>query len=558
LISFALHASLAVMNEGRVGHCLAASILAALALDLSLGACAGKGNGGAPGGASGSDTLPNACGQKSNGSRLELEQLVGDDGSKQISSDWYDSQTASYCRFGLATDATLRCLPTDASAVSFGGYLYRDASCSQPIVLDDRVPCAQSWLGNVKYVREPLYPPDACSDIATRLFSVRPASGITTIYRSTGPDSCTEVPRTVDPELYARLYAQPVYDVGPEVAPATFVAGTRATAGARLRYTYVRGDDGSNDIPTTAVVEDMNLGIACQAQTDADGAMRYLPADTFGIQANSFSDSACTSRGVRDVRPDCLRSAAGLVYGATVDLPPSCLTDSMGNPVQLNYPRQRIFRLGAKQTLSTIYGRDGTTCSVDIDPRSFDFYPLGAEVSPTTFVGAAKKTIDCGPEETSGTRLKARSLVADDGYADVSDIWLDTALGTECSFVTANDGALRCIPWSLSLHVTGEYSDAACTKPIVRERLPCFSYPDGPRYAIAEGPARAALVCSPLSFENGITVYQVGAPSTPATVYGGDPANCLAAPNDPPIPYYELGAEVPASSFVAGTWQRAK
>jgi len=228
----------------------------------------------------------------------------------------------------------------------------------------------------------------------------------------------------------------------------------------------------------------------------------------------------------------------------------------MGNPVYfLGDWRRRIFRLDAKQTLPEIYAIDGTTCSVDIDWRSFDFYPLGTEVSPATFVGATKKTIDCGPEETSGTRLKARSVVADDGYADVSEIWLDTALGTECRFVTANDGVLRCLPWSFS----SAYSDSACTKPIVREQMPCSSYPAGPRYARVEGPAPTAHVCSPLSFDNsGFTVYQLGAPSTPATIYIGDPVNCFAEPNDPPFPYYELGAEVPPSSFVGGAWQRAK
>ncbi len=67
------------------------------------------------------------------------------------------------------------------------------------------------------------------------------------------------------------------------------------------------------------------------------------------------------------------------------------------------------------------------------------------------------------PTGASGTRLSRRYLEAGPGAYMTADFW-DTELETACSFGTATDGALRCLPDSYS---DIYFSDAGCTEPII-------------------------------------------------------------------------------------------
>lgn len=64
----------------------------------------------------------------------------------------------------------------------------------------------------------------------------------------------------------------------------------------------------------------------------------------------------------------------------------------------------------------------------------------------------------------SGSRLKARRHIAEDGA--ISDIlgWHDSKRNEDCGFRTATDSALRCMPGT-SASVIEFYTDAACTIP---------------------------------------------------------------------------------------------
>jgi hypothetical protein len=147
---------------------------------------------------------------------------------------------------------------------------------------------------------------------------------------------------------------------------------------------------------------------------------------------------------------------------------------------------------------------------------------------------------DASAEPQSGTRLKAVYRVADDGSKEfVPGAWFDTMRQENCSFVRAADGKDRCLPQGLG---ASAFSDSACTKPIVATASGCAA----PKYALgavedtcSEGPS-------------GLRVFAVGAVTTPATIYVQSGSQCFpAGAASTGATYYEVGAEIPASSFTA-------
>jgi hypothetical protein len=146
-----------------------------------------------------------------------------------------------------------------------------------------------------------------------------------------------------------------------------------------------------------------------------------------------------------------------------------------------------------------------------------------------------------GPN-TSGTRLKAKWRVGDDGSREFAG-WHDSQLDLDCYFGVAADGVDRCLPYSAGLLPT-YYSDAACTKLLGMAGKP----PQGcPTPAIAKHIARSADSCGGAA----LRIYQVGAQVTPQSVYMLSGSNCVAFAIDPSTYlWYPILAEVPASSFV--------
>lgn len=66
------------------------------------------------------------------------------------------------------------------------------------------------------------------------------------------------------------------------------------------------------------------------------------------------------------------------------------------------------------------------------------------------------------PTQQSGDRIKARWLVGDDGSRQFLG-WWDSELGTECEWLTADDGAHRCLP--VTEVQVDHFSDPGCTVP---------------------------------------------------------------------------------------------
>ena len=134
------------------------------------------------------------------------------------------------------------------------------------------------------------------------------------------------------------------------------------------------------------------------------------------------------------------------------------------------------------------------------------------------------------PRWRSGTRLRARLVKVAGGPDTIFQSVFDNDLGTACRFVTATDGATRCLPGSATLY----FADGGCKTPILRMDTGCAP----PTYV------SGAVGCQ-------FSGFKVGVKTTPATVFTG--ATCLGvgATGD----FYEL-TRLGETTFVAATEQR--
>jgi hypothetical protein len=86
-------------------------------------------------------------------------------------------------------------------------------------------------------------------------------------------------------------------------------------------------------------------------------------------------------------------------------------------------------------------------------------------------------------DHQSGTRLRARVLVSDEGATQWLG-WHDSMRDEACTFVTTTDGKLRCLPWGGNA-ARPQFSDTKCTHPVsVRPKTQEDCTPPSPKYAM--------------------------------------------------------------------------
>jgi hypothetical protein len=131
----------------------------------------------------------------------------------------------------------------------------------------------------------------------------------------------------------------------------------------------------------------------------------------------------------------------------------------------------------------------------------------------------------------SGSRIKARTLVGDDGARSPAG-WFDSALSVECTWRRmTNDSTTRCVP---AFAASSYFADSACMQPLVLASS-CSLPQHG---AITDG-------CG------GVRIFPIGAPVSPPLVYffSGTCVNVAA----PAGQFYSLGAEMEPDAFVSAT-----
>src|SRR5262245_584638 len=214
----------------------------------------------------------------------------------------------------------------------------------------------------------------------------------------------------------------------------------------------------------------------------------------------------------------------------------------------------------AWQTRSLIPASAAVTASVDGTRTTFSG-SLGEAVgsaSTALSVAIALTLVGCGATESeptppdlifeSGTRLRAR--VFDDGVGTLEFRgWYDTDLDTDCSFLPAQDGRMRCLPendWGTALtarHIV--YLDAKCS---VAARSLSIGRPI-PKLVV--GDPRTEDLCA--EFGAAVPVYELGEAIAPPSVYHRDDfGECTPFNVNPSYELiHALGNEVTPDRFVA-------
>ncbi|MFO0588813.1 MAG: hypothetical protein U0441_14785 [Polyangiaceae bacterium] len=152
---------------------------------------------------------------------------------------------------------------------------------------------------------------------------------------------------------------------------------------------------------------------------------------------------------------------------------------------------------------------------------------------------------DAAADPVSGSRLKAKYRVGEDGSKSyLPYVWYDSQRKEDCGFALAADGKERCLPVGTYNAAPGIYfSDAACSISLALALYPGCDV----KYVAG---SKTNVSCQFTSTET--QLFTLGAKANLATVYVKSGANCIST-SGMGVELYEVGPEIPASSFVAGT-----
>lgn len=167
--------------------------------------------------------------------------------------------------------------------------------------------------------------------------------------------------------------------------------------------------------------------------------------------------------------------------------------------------------------------------------------PIGTLVGGDAGAGITNPERDALADDQakSGSRLKARRVVGDDGSTQFLG-WHDSQRDEDCSFRPAADGTQRCLPDDAA-PATTYFNDTGCAQALVFMGPGCAK----PKYATSYASAGVCAV-------NLTRVKLTGAAIAPTDLHvlAGD--KCIAAGAGPAGSFYLTGAEVAASDFAGG------
>jgi hypothetical protein len=304
------------------------------------------------------------------------------------------------CRWQVATDGTLRCLP-DAYQ---GAIAYADAQCSKTVLVTTASRCN----------------PAADAAAYGTLFNFNTCPASRSVWRRGS---------VITGSLYVRdtagacvVAAAPRADQKPwAIDPVELVSLVAATATARgndpIVPVMLEAEDGAKQFfgwRSQGTNADCNVGIA------ADGKVHCLPIP-IAVVGTYWTDAACTLPAARTQKSTCTGEGQYVANAANGVCPAAT----------------SIFRAGAKQ--QNAYQRDAAnTCSAAALSTS-DIYPLGAELPPTMMDAA---TIGMLP---GNQRLRPLTHTTDAGTVVREQFW-DAKMRTICSPTAGTNGRIYCLP----------------------------------------------------------------------------------------------------------------
>jgi hypothetical protein len=146
----------------------------------------------------------------------------------------------------------------------------------------------------------------------------------------------------------------------------------------------------------------------------------------------------------------------------------------------------------------------------------------------------------------SGTRLKAKRIVGDDGSSQPPLVWFDSKRKEDCYWFSAEDGVTRCLPLPEATPASFQYLDPGCTQRV----LPLLPNACPPKF-VYEQVVNSVATCPRASVR--YAFYSTGAQLPTATAYGKAPdGTCLDARNDPAVKLFPV-TSIPPTEFVGST-----
>lgn len=365
------------------------------------------------------------------GTRLRQRLLTAD--GVRAHAGFYDTKRAEECTFQAADGARVRCLPPTQSYAS-GANFFADPACKTPIAAFTPQGCAVT-----KYAIATVFEPGSCAPSPLELRRVLEP---TPVFQNVG-NACAPV-------------TTPLVAVG-EVVPWTeFVEGTESPApGATdaLGETVRVSEDGARE---HLGFRSTKLDEACVFQLMADGVSRCVPEGRTG--AVYFSDSACLTPAAAIVN-----NGAAACRKATPErflLPDSSAAGA--SCAALRGVHELVSYAGSASSELYSYNpssssSSGATCdSVSSFGGGYgqERSGLGTDLTPSLPVATRVSG--------SSGRL-APALVSKDDTRTLEPGWHDKERNTDCTFMVASDGKMRCLPTGGQALLF--FGDDACKSP---------------------------------------------------------------------------------------------
>jgi hypothetical protein len=422
------------------------------------------------------------------GSRLHAQYLQAEDGTRTFAG-WLDTTRGESCRFSVADDGEVRCLPARNGAV--------DRGCVDPAVTYRQGAVCQ-----------PRY---AADSTGRAVYALDPAGMAGPVVVGTctlgGPDQVTYRAKKVLASEFVRARR----------------ARREADPGQRLVAFDLVADDGAVE---PRGWYDVNLSVECAPAIAADGNRRCLPLADPCLRADAYLDGACT-HPVSSTAVGC-NVPASLMYvrgpHPLASLPFTCADDRI-DVYRLGAPDpggQDLFRFGAGGRCEAADKVSGARRALSpVDPETFALFPA--------------------PPAPHRLRDPLAGLQCPVGCA-LETTFQDAALGFPCRFTATPDG-LRCLPPG---RATVYYADAACSRQLAGGEglAPQRCLGAAGRQVTPAQAAVSAEACSPVT-----QAVTLGAVFT-GPVYQRAAGGCTPAVTVTPL--FEIRTSVDMTRFSAG------
>lgn len=467
----------------------------------------GGGNGGTAGsgGDGGGTTTATQEELYGSGSRLSAVYLDAGDGA-DVFRHFHDADLDLSCGMAEVDDGSVRCVPR-----ATGEIRYTDAGCSTSVLLERQCGAAVPDLFSVDANEE-------CADANVRrrdAYAKGAATTATEIYFMDAAGNC--VLDTSYDETNDSVYEVSAAD-NSQFAEATL---EQIEADGGLGQLVAKTEDGAFQVlGAYNVAREEN----CSARTVGDSMLCLSSnvAQTASYTASDTCDEAALV-GFATTSDACGEPQAIIQYTDAADVcdPQTTTLHAVGDAVDA----------------ANVYTDAGGTCEATTE-TDYRYYEIGGEAMEGVVPAIVAATDGDG-------RLTATKLTTPDGAPVGQDgfTFMDTERDEVCRSTTTTDG-VKCMPTIQTYPDTGTtfFADDQCTVQVIS--VPDTTCSAGPPAYIGytEAPTNTCASTTVAS------VHAVGAEFT-GTVYQDVLGSCTAGTFEN-ITFYEVGAEVPLTSFV--------